>query len=50
MSAQASAVAVTAGAAANAGYANGVALFTIAKAGATREASVGGQGFSFEEK
>jgi lipid-binding SYLF domain-containing protein len=50
LSAQASAVAVTAGASADAGYAQGVAIFTMAKGGAMLEASVGGQGFSFEEK
>ncbi len=50
LSAQASAVAVTAGASADAGYADGVAIFTIAKGGAMLEASVGGQGFSFEPK
>lgn len=46
--AQASAVAATAGAAASAAYNNGVAVFTIAKAGLMYEASIGGQGFSFE--
>jgi lipid-binding SYLF domain-containing protein len=46
--AQASAVAVTAGAAANAGYRNGVAVFTRAKGGLMYEASVGGQKFSFD--
>ncbi len=50
LSAQASAVAVTAGASADAGYAAGVAIFTMAKGGAMLEASIGGQGFSFEEK
>ena len=50
LSAQASAVAVTAGASADAGYAEGVAIFTMAKGGAMLEASIGGQGFSFEEK
>ena len=49
-SAQASAVALTAGASANAGYAEGVAIFTMAKGGAMLEASIGGQGFSFEDK
>jgi len=49
-SAQVSAVAVTAGASANAGYAEGVAIFTMAKGGAMLEASIGGQGFSFEAK
>lgn len=47
-SAQASAVAVTAGASANVDYNNGVAIFTMAKGGLMYEASVGGQKFSFE--
>jgi lipid-binding SYLF domain-containing protein len=46
--AQASAVAVTAGASANAGYRNGVAVFTMAKGGLMYEASIGGQKFSFK--
>jgi lipid-binding SYLF domain-containing protein len=46
-SAQVSAVAVTAGASADAGYNNGVAIFTLAKGGLMYEASVGGQKFSF---
>ena len=50
LSAQASAVAVTAGASADAGYAEGVAIFTMAKGGLMLEASIGGQGFTFEEK
>ncbi len=50
LSAQASAVAVKAGASADASYADGVAVFTMAKGGAMLEASVGGQGFSFEER
>ncbi|MCK4608042.1 MAG: hypothetical protein KAT71_01060 [Gammaproteobacteria bacterium] len=45
--AQASAVAATAGAAANVDYSNGVAIFTLAKGGLMGEASVGGQKFSF---
>ncbi len=45
--AQASAVAVTAGASADADYSNGVAIFTIAKGGLMYEASVGGQKFTF---
>ena len=49
-SGQVSAVAVTAGASADAGYAAGVAVFTMAKGGAMLEASIGGQGFSFEQK
>ncbi|MBI3571092.1 MAG: hypothetical protein HY082_08315 [Gammaproteobacteria bacterium] len=46
--AQVSAVAVTVGAAANADYNNGVAIFTLVKGGLMYEASVGGQKFSFE--
>jgi lipid-binding SYLF domain-containing protein len=46
-SAQASAVAVTAGAAAHADYSDGVAIFTLAKGGLMGEASIGGQKFSF---
>lgn len=46
-SAQASAVAATAGASADADYSNGVAIFTMAKGGLMYEASVGGQKFSF---
>ncbi|HED16527.1 MAG TPA: hypothetical protein ENI64_06940 [Gammaproteobacteria bacterium] len=46
--AQVSAVAVTAGASADADYNNGVAIFTIAKGGLMYEASIGGQKFSFE--
>lgn len=49
-SAQASAVAVTAGAAANADYSNGVAIFTLAKGGLMYEATVGGQKFSYTPK
>ncbi len=49
-SGQVSAVAVRAGASADAGYAAGVAVFTMVRGGAMLEASVGGQGFSFEEK
>jgi len=48
MAAQVSAVAVTSGASANASYKNGVAVFTLSKAGAMAEASVGGQKFSYE--
>lgn len=48
--AQASAVAATAGAAANADYEGGVAVFTEAKGGLMYEASVGGQKFSYEPK
>jgi len=46
-SAQASAVAASAGAAANAKYERGVQIFTIAKGGLMLEASVGGQQFSY---
>ncbi len=45
LSAQASAVAVTAGASADADYSSGVAIFTQAKGGLMYEASVGGQKF-----
>ncbi len=48
-SAQASAVAVTAGASANAKYANGVMIFTQQKGGLMYEASVGGQKFKFSK-
>ena len=48
MAAQVSAVAVTAGAAKNASYTHGVAVFTLIKGGAMAEASVGGQKFSYE--
>ena len=47
LSAQASAVAITAGASADANYESGVAVFTLAKGGLMYEASVGGQSFSF---
>ncbi len=47
-SAQASAVAAAEGAAANAKYENGVAVFTIAKGGLMFEASIGGQKFKFK--
>jgi lipid-binding SYLF domain-containing protein len=47
-SAQASAVVAAEGAAANAKYENGVAVFTIAKGGLMFEASVGGQKFKFK--
>jgi lipid-binding SYLF domain-containing protein len=46
-SAQASAVAATAGAAATADYEGGVAVFTMAKGGLMYEASIGGQNFSY---
>ena len=48
MAAQASAVALKSGAAANAKYQNGAAVFTAAKGGLMYEASVGGQKFHFE--
>ena len=47
-SAQASAVAVRAGASADAAFDSGVAVFTMAKAGLMYEASVGGQKFKYE--
>ncbi len=43
----ASAVAVEAGASTTADYSNGVAAFTMAKAGVMGEAAIGGQKFSF---
>lgn len=46
--AQASAIAATAGAAANAAYSNGVAVFTLPKKGLMYEASIGGQRFGFK--
>jgi len=48
--AQASAVAITAGASADAAYDAGVAVFTIAGGGLMAEASIGGQRFSYEPK
>ena len=48
-SAQVSAVAVTAGASANAKYTNGVMVFTMQKGGLMYEASVGGQKFKFSK-
>jgi lipid-binding SYLF domain-containing protein len=48
LSAQASAVAATFGASADADFENGVAVFTLAKGGLMYEASVGGQKFSFD--
>lgn len=47
-SAQASAVAIKSGASADAKYANGVMIFTMAKGGLMYEASVGGQKFKYE--
>ena len=49
LSAQASAVAVTAGASGNAKYENGVMIFTQTKGGLMYEASIGGQKFKFQE-
>jgi lipid-binding SYLF domain-containing protein len=49
LSAQASAVAVTAGAAATEAYEVGVAVFTLAKGGLMYEASIGWQKFTFDE-
>ena len=46
--AQASAVALKSGASSNAKYANGVAVFTVAKGGLMFEASLGGQKFSYK--
>lgn len=46
-SAQASAVAAVYGAAANAAYEEGVAVFTLTKGGLMYEASIGGQSFRF---
>jgi lipid-binding SYLF domain-containing protein len=48
LSAQASAVAVTAGAGANAKYEKGIMILTMAKGGLMYEASVGGQKFSYK--
>jgi lipid-binding SYLF domain-containing protein len=45
LGAQASAVAITAGVSADAGYESGVAIFTQAKGGLMYEAAVGGQKF-----
>jgi lipid-binding SYLF domain-containing protein len=50
LAAQASAVALKAGAAANVKYSNGVAIFTMDQAGLMYEASVGGQKFSYQGK
>ena len=49
LAAQASAVAATAGASADAGYNDGVAIFTLVHGGLMYEASVGGQKFKFRE-
>lgn len=48
LSAQASAVAVDAGASAQTRYRNGVAVFIRGESGAMLEASIGGQGFSYK--
>ena len=48
MGAQASAVAVTAGASADADYDSGVAVFTNVAGGLMADASIGGQKFSYE--
>jgi len=48
LAAQASAVALSAGAAASANYENGVAIFTATKTGLMYEASVGGQKFGYQ--
>ncbi|MEE8573993.1 MAG: lipid-binding SYLF domain-containing protein [Thermodesulfobacteriota bacterium] len=50
LGAQASAVALTAGASLDAAYDNGVAIFTVVKGGLMYEASVGGQKFSYKPK
>lgn len=50
LGAQASAVAVTAGASADANYSGGVAIFTRAKGGLMYEASVGGQKFKVDSE
>ena len=47
-SAQASAIAVTAGASTNVKYRNGVMVFTQGKGGLMYEASIGGQKFSYK--
>lgn len=48
LAAQASAVAATAGASADANYKDGVMVFTMQKGGLMYEASIGGQKFKFE--
>lgn len=50
MGAQVSAVALTAGASADANYDGGVAVFTIAEGGLMYEASIGGQKFKYKAK
>lgn len=49
-SAQATAVALTSGAGANAKFTDGVAVFTMDEAGLMYEASVGGQKFTYQPK
>ncbi len=49
-SAQASAVAITAGASADTAYDAGVAVFTVAQGGLMFEGTIGGQRFSYEPK
>lgn len=49
-SAQASAVAVTSGAASTTSYDDGVAVFTISDGGLMAEASIGGQRFTYEAR
>ncbi len=48
--AEASAVAITEGASADAAYAEGVAVFTRVKGGLMYEASIGGQHFTYKSK
>lgn len=48
LSAQASAVAVTLGASADAGYDKGVAIFTMTKGGLMYQAAIGGQKFDYD--
>jgi lipid-binding SYLF domain-containing protein len=48
--AQATAVAVSSGAGANAKYTNGVMVFTLGEKGLMAEASIGGQKFDFQPK
>ncbi|MEX2673185.1 MAG: YSC84-related protein [Phycisphaeraceae bacterium] len=50
LSAQATAVAATAGASADADYERGVMVFTLARGGLMYEASIGGQRFTYQPK
>ena len=50
LNAQASAVAVTAGASADAGFNGGMAIFTQVKGGLMYEAAIAGQKYSYEAK